>query len=409
MQTYSLLDLQAYIRQVLALNFQEPLWITAEIAQAGRSRGHVFLNLIQKGEEAGADIAASAQAVLWQRDYQRLRLSVGLTLDEVLQEGREVRLCVRVDYHEQYGLRLLVTDADPAYTFGRLELRRRQTLETLRLLGLLERNRALPLPTVLQRIAVLSSEGAAGFQDFRQQLAQNPYGFAFQCQLFSTAVQGAALEPEMIAALELVAARREQFDCVVILRGGGARLDLGGFDALELCKAAATLPLPLFTGIGHDTDQTLLDLVAHSALKTPTAVADFLVQHNLFFENSLLRLAEQFRVAADRHLTAGSLGLSNLESAISWSARARVRTARQQVDAAATGLPVLAQRRIRHAATDLQRAEAICAALHPDSTLRRGFSLTFKNGKVLTHADSVAPGDVLETRLRDGKVVSRVE
>lgn len=120
MQTYSLLDLQAYIRQVLALNFQEPLWITAEIAQAGRSRGHVFLNLIQKGEEAGADIAASAQAVLWQRDYQRLRLSVGLALDEVLQEGREVRLCVRVDYHEQYGLRLLVTDADPAYTFGRL-------------------------------------------------------------------------------------------------------------------------------------------------------------------------------------------------------------------------------------------------------------------------------------------------
>ncbi|MBL7798351.1 MAG: exodeoxyribonuclease VII large subunit [Saprospiraceae bacterium] len=409
MQTYSLLDLQAYIRQVFALNFQEPLWITAEIAQAGRSRGHVFLNLVQKGEGAGADIAASAQAVLWQRDYQRLRLSAGLALDEVLQEGREVRLCVRVDYHEQYGLRLLVTDADPAYTFGRLELRRRQTLDTLRQLGLLERNRALPLPTVLQRIAVLSSEGAAGFQDFRQHLAQNPFGFAFHCQLFSTAVQGAALEPEMIAALAVVAARREQFDCVVILRGGGARLDLGGFDALELCKAAATLPLPLFTGIGHDTDQTLLDLVAHSALKTPTAVADFLVQHNLFFENSLLRLAEQFRAAADRHLTAGSLGLSNLESAISWSARARVRTARQQVDVAATGLPVLAQRRIRHAATDLQRAEAICAALHPDATLRRGFSLTFKNGKVLTHADSVASGDVLETRLQDGKVVSRVE
>lgn len=409
MQTCSLLDLQEYIRQVLALNFQEPLWVTAEIAQAGRSRGHVFLNLVQKGETPGSDIAAQAQAVLWQRDYQRLRLSVGLTLDEVLQEGREVRLCVRVEYHEQYGLRLIVTDADPAYTFGRLELRRRQTLDTLRQLGLLERNRALPLPSVLQRIAVVSSEGAAGFQDFRQHLAQNPFGYDFQCRIFSSVVQGAGLEPEMIAALEAVAAQRDQFDCVVVLRGGGARLDLSGFDSLELCKAAATLPLPLFTGIGHDTDETLLDLVAHSALKTPTAVADFLVQHNLVFENDLLRLAEQSRAVADRHLTVTNLNLSNLESAIFWSAQTRLRTARQQVEAAAVNLPGLWRRIIQHAATDLQRADDICAALHPDATLRRGFSLTFKAGKVLTDAGAVAPGDVLETQLRDGKVVSRVE
>jgi len=409
MQTYSLLDLQAYVRRVLALNFQENLWITAEIAQVGRARGHLFLQLVQKGQEADADFAAQAQAVLWQRDYQRLRLSVGLALDEVLQEGREVRLCVRVDYHERFGLRLLVTDADPVYTFGRLELQRRQTLDTLRQLGLLERNRALPLPSVLQRIAVVSSEGAAGFQDFRQHLAQNSFGYAFHCQLFSTAVQGAGLESEMIAVLETVAAQREQFDCVVVLRGGGARLDLGGFDALGLCKAAAVLPLPLFTGIGHETDETILDLVAHSALKTPTAVADFLVQHNLFFENSLTRLAEHFRTAANQHLKIKNMDLANLGTALPWGVRARVLAARQEVDAAAAALPDLSSRLVLRAADNLYRAEALCTALHPDATLRRGFSLTYKNGKVLTDAETVEPGDLLKTRLRDGVVVSWVE
>lgn len=409
MTTYSLLDLQAYIRRVLALNFQENLWITAEIAQIGRSRGHLFLDLVQKGPDADSDVVAQAQAVVWQRDYQRLRLSVGLVLDDVLREGREVRLGVRVDYHERYGLKFVVTDADAAYTFGRLELQRRQTIDTLRQLGLLERNRALPLPSVLQRIAVVTSESAAGFQDFRAHLAQNLQGYAFHCQLFSVAVQGKSLEAEITTALEYVATQRDRFDAVVVLRGGGARLDLAGFDALALCKTAAALPLPLFTGIGHDTDETVLDLVAYASLKTPTAVADFLVQHNLFFENNILRLAEHFRAAAEHHLRIKSLETANLESAVYWGAHGRTRAARQHLETCAAVLPVLAQQRLRGAADYLHRAEALCAALHPEATLRRGFSLTLRDGKVLTRAQAAQPGDVLETMLGDGKIVSRVE
>ncbi|MBK9335948.1 MAG: exodeoxyribonuclease VII large subunit [Lewinellaceae bacterium] len=409
MPTYSLLDLQAYIRRVLALNFQEGLWITAEIAQVGRSRGHLFLDLVQKGPDAHSDIVAQAQAVVWQRDYQRLRLSIGFALDEVLHEGREVRLCVRVDYHERYGLKLVVTDADAAYTFGRLELQRRQTIDTLRQLGLLERNRALPLPAVLQRIAVVTSEGAAGFQDFREHLAQNPFGYAFDCRLFAAAVQGKSLEAEIIGALETVAAQRDRFDGVAVLRGGGARLDLAGFDALELCKTAAALPLPLLTGIGHDTDETVLDLVAHTALKTPTAVADFLIQHNLFFENNLARLAEHFRAAADQHLKIKNLEMANLEAALHWGAQGRMRSAHQQVDALAAGLPALIRQRLHRAADYLHRADTLCQALHPQAVLRRGFSLTLRDGKVLTHAAAATPGDVLETRLQDGVLVSRVE
>lgn len=409
MQTYTLFDLHEHIRRVLALNYPEALWITAEIAQISRSRGHLYLNVVQKGADTDPDIVAQAQAVVWQRDYQKLRLAQGLALDEVLREGCEVRMLVRVDFHERYGLKLLISDVDPAYTFGQLELQRRQTIETLRNLGLLERNRALPLPAVLQRVAVVSSEGAAGFQDFREQLAANPFGFRFHCRLFSAAVQGNNAETELIAALDSIAAQRHRFDCAVILRGGGARLDLAAFDRLALCKTAAGLPLPVFTGIGHDVDESVLDLVAHTALKTPTAVADFLIQHNLFFENNVLRVAGHVRENADHHLRVKTLELNNLEGAAHWGVQGRTRSARQQIDHLADALPALVRRRLQGAVRQLDQAETFCAALHPEAALRRGFSLTLKNGKVLTSADALAPGDTLETRLREGVVLSVVK
>lgn len=409
MQNYTLFDLLEHVRRVLTLNYPEALWITAEIARASRSRGHVYLDLVQKGDGPEGDVAAQAQAVLWQREYQRLRLARGPALEEVLHDGREVRFQVRVDFHERYGLKLLVTDIDPAYTFGQIELQRRQTVETLRTLGLLERNRALPLPAVLQRIAVVSSEGAAGFQDFREHLAANPFGYRFHTRLFSSAMQGDNAEKELIAALSAVAAQRERFDCAVILRGGGARLDLAAFDRLNLCKTAAALPLPLFTGIGHDTDQSVLDLVAHTALKTPTAVADFLIQHNLVFENNVLHTAGQLREQVAHQLQFRALELHHLESAARWGAQARTRSAHQQIGQLAAALPDLSRRRLLDAARRLEQAEALCAALHPDAALRRGFSLTLKAGKVVTAAAELKPGDTLETQLKEGSVQSVVQ
>jgi len=406
MPTFTLFDLQEYIRRVLALNFSEALWVTAEVAQLSHARGHMFIELVQKGPETDSDLVAQVSAVLWQRDFQRLRLSLGRTLDELLLDGREVRLLVRVEYHERYGLKLIVQDADPAYTFGRLELQRRQTIETLREQGLLEKNRKLPLPRVLQRIAVISSEGAAGFQDFREQLAGNAYGYGFQCTFFSAAMQGDRLETEMLAALDAVAAQASRFDAAVILRGGGARTDLAGFDRLALCQRAAALPIPLFTGIGHDVDETVLDLVAWTALKTPTAVADFLVQHNLFFENEILRMAGQIRDAVQVRLKNNTLELTRLEAAAAWTMQGQLRQASQGLEALATALPDLVRRRIQRAATQIDQAEALCAALHPDAVLRRGFSITRKDGKIIGSVVEVHAGDVLETQLRDGRLTS---
>lgn len=404
---YSLFDLNEHIRRALALNFQQPVWIAAEIAQAGQSRGHFYLDLVQKGTDD--DILAQSQAVLWANDYRKLRATLGLQLEAVLREGLEVKMQVRVDFHERYGLKLVIADLEPAYTFGQLELRRRQTIQTLRELGLFEKNRSLSLPSVLQRIAVVTSEGAAGFQDFREHLGKNSFGYQFDYQLFASSVQGKNAETELREALEQVASQHEKFDCTVIVRGGGARLDLAAFNGLELCKTVAQMPLPVFTGIGHDVDETVLDLVAYTALKTPTAVADFLLQHNLFFENEILRLVENIRATSDFRLKISQLEIERLETATRFGSRERLRAATRQLDILEEKLPDFAFQMLRNQQHFLERSEAICQAFDPASVLRRGYSLTLKNGKVVTSAKDVEVGDLLETRLREGVIRSKAQ
>lgn len=406
MKLYTLFDLNEHIRRVLALNYQQPVWITAEIAQSGQSRGHFYLDLVQKVE--GEQLLAQAQAVLWANDYRRLRQLLGADLDQVLREGLEVKMQVRVDFHERYGLKLVVADLDPAFTFGQLELERRKTIQTLRELRLLERNRSLPLPPVLQRIAVITSEGAAGFQDFREHLEKNAFGYHFHCRLFASSVQGKNAETELTGALRSVSGLHGEFDCAVIVRGGGARPDLAAFDGLELCKTVAQMPLPVLTGIGHDVDESVLDLTAFAALKTPTAVADFLLQHNLFFENEIFRCARQIRIEGDNRLKISQLELDRIETNARWGGRERLGIAGQKLDVIAENLPLLAQQSLRRQSRLLEQAETICAALNPESILRRGYSITLHRGKIVTAPSDVAAGDVLETRVSGGVIASSV-
>ena len=407
MQVHSLFDLQEFIRRVLALNFQQAIWITAEIGQSSRSKGHYYLELLQKG--SGEDLLAQASAVLWANEYRRLRSALGADLDAVLQAGMQVKMQVRVDFHERYGLKLLVTDLDPAFTFGEVERLRRQTIATLQAQGLLEQNSSLPLPAVLQRVAVISSETAAGLQDFLQQLLGNKFGYYFDCQLFEASVQGVHAAAEIQHALLRVAAEAAFYDCVVIVRGGGARLDLAAFDNLDLCQALARMPLPVLSGIGHDVDETVLDLVAHTALKTPTAVAEFLIQHNLFFERNLLQLANQLCTVAASQIRYGTLELRRQEMDLEMLSRQRISRAAQHVENWEAALPEFAAGVIRAQRNSLDHAEALCLALSPERVLQRGYSLTTYRGKVLTKAADVEPGDVLETRLAEGLLRSEVK
>jgi len=403
----SLFEVLQHLRRTVLLNFPESLWIKAEIAQFRESRGHIYLEIIEK-DSGTEEWIAQAGAVLWQNQRIALTRKLGSQLRAVLQEGMEILCRARVDFHERYGLKLVIEDIDPAYTAGQLALERQKKLDVLQREGLIGKNRTIPMPPVLQRIAVLSSPQAAGLQDFEQQLLQNPYGYRFFTHLFPAAMQGNLLENETIAQLTRIQTKTQSFDCVVIIRGGGSKLDLAGFDSLELCRAIAHFPLPVITGIGHDIDQTLIDLVAHQPLKTPTAVAEFLVQNNLSFESHIHEAWQWIRQAAGQQLTRQQLMLEHFQRQLLKLPLSLTGTARGKLDLAAHKIPLLVQGQMGRAHIALDTAEQLFQLLSIENTLQRGFTLTQVNGKALLDPSQATSGDILLTTTSNGQLKSEV-
>lgn len=407
-QSFSLFELNEHIRRVLALNFQQPVWIIAEIAEAGLSNGHLYLSLVQKSETEAQPVA-QAQAIVWLRERRKMNAQHGAIAASIFQVGAQARLLVRVDFHERYGLKLHVADIDPAFSLGQMALQRQQTLDWLRREGLLGKNASLALPKVVQRIAVVTSKDAAGFQDFKTHLAENTYGYQFRLDCFFAAVQGNHAVAEMVQALTTIAGQHERFDAVAILRGGGSKLDLAAFDDAVLCKAVAECPLPVLTGIGHETDESVLDLSAHTALKTPTAVADFLIERAARFEAEVLGMALQMSrlgafLAQHQHNT-----LSQLHLNLRFAAAQQLRQNQLQLDSAEECSLQWARETLSRAQRQLDHTTQLLAALHPETVLQRGYSLTHLNGKALRSAQELQPGDAIETQLAEGRVSSRVE
>ena len=266
METLSLAELAGFIRRVFALNLPSAVWVSAELGQVTTSRGHTWLTLVEKDGE-GEAIIAQLDAVVWASRLAKLQKAHGLKLVRgVLQQGMSVRLQVTASFHERFGLKLVVEDVDPAHTLGSLEKRRQETLEALHRDGLLDRNARLPVPRVPQRIAVISSDTAAGLADFQRQLTDNRYGYHFKTELYPAAMQGAQTGEEITTRLRQIARRREDYDCIAIVRGGGGKT---AFDEEALCRNVAAASLPVLAGIGHEIDDTVLDRVVHRSLKTP--------------------------------------------------------------------------------------------------------------------------------------------
>lgn len=408
MQALSLFELQTFLRQVVALNFPEALWVRCELAQVSQSRGHVYLDLVEKGEKEN-EPAAQASAVIWQSALRRLQVKLGASnLNPLLQTGTELLLRVKVVFHERYGLKLTVEDIDPSYTLGKLEQRRRQLYEQIRQQGLLGKNRQVPLPPVLQRIAVISSESAAGYQDFQQHLIKNSYSYGFKLQLFSAAVQGNQVETEVLKQLRTIQHQMNRFDAIVLIRGGGAKLDLAGFDSVPLCEKIAHFPLPVLTGIGHEVDETLVDLVVHTALKTPTAVADFLLQHNLQFEGRLLELSQYLRYVAAESLHAAELELNITVQTLQTSPKLLLTRQQDRLQRINAELPLLSKYQLREQRQKLEQLEQICQLLSIKSTIQRGFVLVNRDGKPLDSTAQLAEGVILELQFKDGTIKSRV-
>jgi exodeoxyribonuclease VII large subunit len=405
---YTLTELQAYLQRVIALNFPEVLWVTAEVSQAKVTRGHFYLDLVQKRAEVN-EIAAQIQAIIWSKNLQRISKSLPLELEELFEIGREVSLLVEVNYHPVYGLKLSVTDVDANYTLGHMELLRQQTIERLKQEGLLELNAHLSLRPVLQRIAVISAANASGYQDFVRHLQQNDFGFYYQITLFEAALQGKNLQEEVVQCLQQIDNNHQDYDCVVIIRGGGSRLDLAGFDLYSVAKAISLARLPVLTGIGHETDSTIADLVAHRFFKTPTAVANFLLDQNYQFQALIDKLAlsidnavtntywEQkealVRYLAQLKTSVGHLLFSSEQSLLNQQRLTRTHLIN----------------RLDKEWTKLQHIQEKMLLLDPASMFKKGYTMTFLDNQPLLSVSEIVKGSVITTVFLDGKTKSTVD
>lgn len=383
--SFSLFELNQHLRRVISFNMRESLWVRCEISDINFNRGFVYLSLVDRDEQR---LRAKSSALIRPKDLENIKKSVGEALWSILQAGQQVLIQVSVEYTELYGISLAVKDLEAAFTVGQLELQRIATMKRLEEEQFLDLNRQLELPLVPQRVAVISSKEAAGLQDFLQHLHNNPHRFSFQTSLFQAAVQGVNVSRELVQQIDNIEAQADNFDCVVIVRGGGAKLDLMGFDDFEVCKAIATCELPVLTGIGHDVDETLADLVAHSSMKTPTAVADFLVQRVLNFEMQLNRSAIDLQQVLQRRLHNEGLLLDNLHGRLGYASRMYLQQEQRGLDLLENKLEMLL----------------------PEKTLQRGFVLLYdENGMAIKSVEQLSKGQLLRLRLQDGEVELRVE
>lgn len=407
MESYSLFELNEYFRRVVALNFQDALWIRCEISQVNNSRGHYYLNLIEKSAEE-EKIVAQSSAIIWAGKYRELRRKFKKTLDDLLQNGTAVLLQVKVDFDERYGLKLIIEDIDPSYTMGQMELKRQEILAALLKKGLLDVNSQIDLPPVIQKLAIISSPTAAGLQDYLNQMATNAYGYQFSNQIFPAAMQGVNVEKEVLQQLKKIARLKENYDAVIIIRGGGSKLDLAAFDNLELGKAVAKFPIPVFVGIGHEIDETILDRVAHTSLKTPTAVADYLINRALHFESTILEHKNYIRSTINYLIQEEKGQLSYVKKMVKLQANTQLRESAVLVAQFKQRLPLSTKNQLATAKNQLNQLEKVCQLLAPETALKRGFSITTANGKVVTNKSQVKKGDKLQTQLLEGIIKSTV-
>ncbi len=425
----SLSKLQSLIKRKLEEALPLPCWVTAEISELKVNySGHCYLELVEKGGDNGVP-CAKAGAVIWRNAYGMILSFFRSETGSDLAVGMNVLMKVTVSYHELYGLTLVVTDIDPLYTLGDMERQRQKTIARLKEEGVFDMNRSLPAPAVMQRIAVVSSRNAAGFQDFMNELALSPY--RFEVELFDSFMQGHGAEESVIEALGHICDRGELFDIVVVIRGGGSQSDLAAFDSYRLCSHIAQFPLPVVTGIGHDKDQSVADLVSAVALKTPTAVARFLIdsmdEADSWLASALsevTQLAVELLEEERRQVRENTFGLSHAVSGLTRSVERRLEKLASEISGAAAAYLASSRFALQSAGTGVEAgARAVLAgekqrlgvvarlveSRDPKNILTLGFAVVRKDGRAIVDASAVAPGDLLEVALHRGTVSARAE
>lgn len=425
-------------------------WVVAELSDVRVNGGHCYMELIEKN--ASGQTVAKLRATIWAQRFQYIRQKFISATGREVMTGMKVMLYGAATHHSLYGLSFSVGDIDPSYTLGDMERLRREILERLHREGVIGLNRALQMPEAPQRIAVISAEGAAGYGDFINQLAGNAEGFVFYPFLFPAVMQGDRTSGSVRYALELIEQTIDLWDCVAIVRGGGATTDLNGFDDYELARAVATFPLPVVVGIGHERDRTVLDEIAHTRMKTPTAVAAFFTDTLRSSYNKVRTSVDAImRYSADR-LQGEQRRVANIEVMLPAIADSRLKAARAELERDMTRIPMLVSSRLSTASGRLEmlgkmvevqsmaqtsrasqrlddirtrldlasanvvkrenarieNLESLIEVLSPDNTLKRGYSITRINGRAVTDASLLKKGDEIVTRLYSGEIKSEV-
>ncbi|MBP5778245.1 MAG: exodeoxyribonuclease VII large subunit [Prevotella sp.] len=426
----TLYELNSLVREVIECEMPNEYWVEAELSECRESRGHCYMELVEKDEKNATPIA-KASAKCWASKWMLIRPYFERTTGQQLHAGMKVLLKVYAQFHEAYGFSWIVTDIDPTYTLGDMARKRQEIIRHLREEGVFDLQKELSLPAFCQRIAVISSESAAGYGDFSRQLFDNPYGFMFQTRLFPAIMQGEGVEQSVIAALERIyATQGDAFDAVVIIRGGGATSDMSGFDTLALAENVANFPLPIITGIGHDRDESILDMVSHTRVKTPTAAAALLIDHLKGVldtiegaQSMITHYAQQKLATLKTQLSTISEILPRLFSAVKIrqdalidainnrmlsAAQQRIITQMANISNTESKLPMLLERQLMSERHMLELIEEKTKALDPVLLLRRGYSITLHKGKAVKDASTLTSGDELETRLANGIIHSKV-
>lgn len=394
MQAYTLYELNEYIRRVIVLNFDEPIWIQAEISQIKEVRGQSYLDLIEHDENKGT-IKAKSSAVIWYKSLLFIKKKLGQLSTAVLQDGSHVMLKVTVDFSEKYGLKLVVEDIDATYSIGQMELAKQKILERIKKEGIIDQNKQTKLPPVISKMAVISSPKAAGYADFKKQISENSYGYGFSIHLFPAAMQGQNVEREVVNGIKK-ANKKEEFDCILIIRGGGSKSDLSFFDNYNIAHAIAISNLPVLTGIGHDIDETVADIVAFRSLKTPTAVADYVVERNLHFESHLLENIRSISQLTNIFLSKEKVKLQSLYTTLITSPNHLISRQKIELTSINLKLETVITARIEKQKNKLEQMYSFLDLSDPKNILRKGYVMIKKEGKVVVDGNSLFPGDRIE-------------
>jgi len=448
----TLSELNHRIRETIEEHFPHPLWVVAEIIEMKiNASGHCYLELIEKKPDSDL-LAAKARATIWAFTFRMLKPYFETTAGRPLAPGLKVLVQAEISFHEVFGLSLNIKDIDPAYTVGEMVLKRKEIIERLQKEGILDMNRRLSFPLVPQNIAIISSETAAGYQDFVHQITNNPWGYQFNLVLFPSIMQGAGAEDTLIQALEDIYDREDEFDVVIIIRGGGSQADLSNFDNYRVAEHVAQFPLPVLTGIGHEKDETVTDLVAYTNLKTPTAVAEFILDRVRNFEERIIdtsgiifHLAEEqiakhinnlrndtyefnnlllnklsgharkldvtkqkFYYLSQKIIQGKKHQLSLYVSNIKQDTDRYLTWHHQKTDMFVREIPSLINQFFSNKDHQLTIFDKSLAYLDPLNILRRGYSITRRYGHAIKNSEGIRPGEILSTKLFEGEIKSKV-